>query len=227
MKITFTPLQVLYTVTIVGIVSFILITRHNYRREIDRLNTGLYQANNDISNKDMLINTQRQYIFTADASVVSSQAMIKKLKEEREYFEKLHIKDLKSISKLELEVNVLKKQGQYRDTLIVRDTIFSADNIGADTFRYVNWADPYAWAQVLLYPDNPVISLGLYESPMRVHIYYKGWIKPLPLVTVSTPNPYIKINSANTIIVEEDKKLLQKRYPYFIAGLITSFLIFK
>lgn len=236
MKITFSVRDIVYLAIFLAIFVFILSARRSYRTEIDRLNSALFSQSDTLSSYTSVINNQKMTISSYDAQVVSSQREIKRLRDEREYFEKLHINDLKNISKLSLEVDVWRKKGVYRDTVVADTTafnpvtfatIFSDGRNPADSVRYVSWSDKWAWAQVMLYPDNPLVSLGLYESPMKVYVYYKGVLKPKPMASITSENPYITIKSASTVIVEEKKKFWQKKYPYAIAGLLGGYLIFK
>lgn len=222
MKITFSVRDIVYLAIFLAIFVFILSARRSYRTEIDRLNSALFSQSDTLSSYTSVINNQKMTISSYDAQVVSSQREIKRLRDEREYFEKLHINDLKNISKLSLEVDVLKKQGVYRDTIII-----SAAKDSTVSFPYAEWSDKWAWAKILLYPESPSISLGLYESPMKVYVYYKGVLKPKPMASITSENPYITIKSASTVIVEEKKKFWQKKYPYAIAGLLGGYLIFK
>lgn len=226
MKINISIKNIVYISVFIVLGAFILSARCSYLKEIDRLSTGLYEAQNDVKTKDVLIDSQRRRIFSAEAQVVSSDNAVKKLENEKEYFRTLHISELKTLSNLKLEIEVLRKQGTYRDTVIIRDTVFSGGLNGGDTLRYINWADSWAWAKVLLYPDKPSVSLGLYESDMNIKVYYKGFIKPKPMISVVPSNPYINITSANAIIVEE-KRIYQKRWPYMVGGFFAGWLIFK
>lgn len=221
MKVQISLKNILVYACILAVGAFILSSRCSYRHEIDKLNADLFTKDQTILTKDAMISSQRIKISTVEAQVVSSQSAIKKLEGEKEYLKALHISDLKSITNLNITIDVLKKQGTYRDTVIISDTIY-----GGDTLRYVDWADEWAYAHVYLYPKSPVIDLGLKATPIKLHIYYEGILNPKPKASVSTANPYIKINSANTVIVE-DKKFLQKKYPYAIAGFIAGWLLLK
>jgi hypothetical protein len=227
MKITLSIKNIVYIAVFTALGVFILSSRCSYRKEIDRLSTGLYEAQGAIKTKDVLIDSQRRRIFSADAQVVSSQDAVKRLESEKEYFKQLRISELKTLSALKLEVEILRKQGTYRDTVIVRDTIFSGGLDSSMNLRYINWSDSWAWAKVILYPNKPSVSLGLYESDMNIKVYYKGFIKPKPMVSVVSDNPYIGITSAHAIIVEDNKKIYMKRWPYLVAGVFTGWLIFK
>jgi hypothetical protein len=222
----------------VGLLGF---NTYKQQKEIDRLNTLIYTGIQIVKKDSIEIAGLTHQLYTAEASVVSSQNIIRRLEDEKEYFRKLHISDLKSISKLQLEVEVLKKQGAYRDTIIKKeivtikeedsfwDNLNLEDNVDItvdeNNIKIASWKDEWAYCDVALYPAGPLFDFGLYESAMRVNIYYSGIIKPKPIVAITTPNPYIKINSANTIIVEDKKKLLQKNYPYLVGGAILGFII--
>ena len=222
MKISVSVKQIVVGVIIVAILAFIFIGRYKYRRETDRLSAALYDAQGVVRQSEATILKQKIYISTADVQIVSSQSAIKKLEEEKAYLKKLHINDVKSITKLELQIDILQKQGVYRDTIIVRDTITN----DIDTVRQANYKDQWVTASVLLYPDKPVFSISLY-SPVKVWIGYTGILRPKATVAVTTTNPYISITKNQTIIVEDKKKLLQKRYPYLLVGGVIGFLIAK
>ena len=229
------------TLIIIGIFLLVgfkmCVNNRKYLREIDRLNSTLYDTEQVVETKKLIINDLEQNVFTSNAQVVSSQKVIKQLESEKEYFRKLNINNLKSISKLELEIKILSKQGSYRDTIFINTnpSVATSDGIGnttvddvsisasGDTLRSAFWSDDWAWISAMLYPEKPVFNFGLYKSQVKVHIFYTGILKPKPIVAVTTPNPYINIVSANTIIVEEKKSFLQKRYPYIIGALIVGY----
>ena len=194
-----------------------------HRKEADRLNVRLYDSEQTAKQSSETIAKQKVYISEATAQVVSSQSAIKTLKEEKDYLRNLHITDVRSISKLQLEISVLKKQGVYRDTLIRRDTI---TNI-IDTTKTASWSDKYAYVNTVLYPKNPVFTFGLTNVDLKVYVGYKGILRNKPTISVTTENVYLKTYTANAVMVENDKKWLQKKYPYLIAGFIGGWLIFK
>ena len=221
MNINFSLKNVIITILVLGLIIASFIIGGGLRqREIDRLRNTLYHASDTIKQQSIIINNERLNVFSANAAVVSSQKTLKALTLEYEYLKKLRITDIKTISNLKLEIEVLKKQGEYKDTIIVDTTIVE----GSDTVRYAKYRDEWVWANVWLYPEKPQFDLGVHTLPLRVHIGYQGFWRNKPVAVVSSPNPYVILKSNQTIIVD-NKKVWQKRYPWLIAGAVAGYLI--
>lgn len=209
-----------------------------YRHEIDRLNVDLYAANTVVNNQTITIGKLQQNVYWSEAAVTHSQASLKQLKEENEYLKKLRIKDVKVISDLKLEVSVLRKQGEYKDT-IIEDEPYIDDELIFDTpcdsifairkpqIKYASFKDEWAFCNVVLREDAPSFDFGLAPATMRIFVGYKGVFNTKPVAVVTTPNPYISITKNSTIIVEEKKTLLQRKYPYLIVGFVAGVLLAK
>ena len=233
MKLTFTVKQLLILLSVFGLIFVLfMLSGRNHRLEVDRLNMSLYSTQNEVKASRITINNLEQQVYRSDAFVISTEKALKQSEEERETLKKLRIKDIQTISKLELEVSVLKKQGEYRDTIVITpdvgDEPWDEDEvIEPDTIQVASYKDEWAWANVLMYPDNPTFNFGLYETPLQVTVGYQGLLGNKPTVAVSTPNPYLNITKNNTIIVNENKKFLQRRYPYILFGGIISWVVFK
>ena len=221
MKLTF---KIGTTIAVLGLLALSFwVGGCKHRKEADSLNTALYKASGTIVENNIKIRGLEVAVFKSDAQVVSSQKAIKQLKEEKEYLRKLHITDVKSISNLIAEIEVLERDGWYRDTIIIRDTITKV----IDTVRTASWNDNYAWCKVMLYPNKPVFSLGLSDVKLKVFVGNEGLFSNKPVAVVTTTNPYVKISSANTVVVDADNKFLSKKYPYIILGGVLGFLIAK
>ncbi len=206
MKLQFTIKQIAITLILGAILAFILISRGKYKREADRLNLALFSTQQTVRQKDIIIQGLNQKVFTQEAQVVSSTKALKQSEEEKEYLKKLHIKDVKTISNLGLEVEVLKKQGTYKDTVIVRDTITNV----VDTVKMASYKDQWVYATVVLYPDNPVFNFGVTNLPLKIILGYQreGLFKKQTLNSVITTEcPYVQINKINTIVVQPTKPL--------------------
>jgi hypothetical protein len=220
MKLQF---QVGATVLVLGAIALsFYVGGCKHRKEEDRLNMALYDAKKEVTSKELIIRDQKVTIFKSEAQIVSSQKALKQSQEEKEYLRKLHIKDVQSITNLTLEIEVLKKQGVYRDTVIIRDTVTNV----VDTVKQASYKDQWLNVSVLLYPKKPEFNVKLY-TPIKCYIGYQGVFNNKPTVLVTTTNPYVQITKANTVIVEADKGLLHKKYPYLIAGFVGGWLIFK
>jgi len=240
MKITLSIRQIaIIGGCILAILALLWLGGIKYRHEIDRLNTDLYQANEVVNNKTITIGKLQQNVFWSESAVTHSQSSIKALKEENEYLKKLRIKDVKVISDLKLEVSVLRKQGEYKDT-IIEDEPYIDDELIFDTpcdsifalreprIKYASFKDEWAWCNVVLREDAPSFDFGLLPATLKIYVGYKGGIfSTKPTAVVTTPNPYINITKNNTIIVEEKKTLLQRKYPYLIAGFVAGVLLAK
>lgn len=206
-----------------------------YRRQVDSLNVALYQRDGKIKEQTLTIGKLQQHAFYAEAAVIHSEATIKSLKSENEYLKKLKIKNVKTISDLQVQVEVLKKKGEYKDTIIEDAYVDDALVIDAnavvvpkkETVKVAKYKDEWAWCNVTL-AKEPVFDFGLSPATdIKVIVGYQGFIKLTPTAVVTTPNPYIKVSKNNTIIVEEKKTFIQKRYPYLIAGFVVGVLLAK
>lgn len=221
MKITFKVGVVIAVLSLVALSFWVGGCKH--RKEVDNLNMRLYDSEQTAKEGVVTIAKQKVYISEAEMQIVSSQSALKSSKEENAYINKLHITDVQSISKLQLEVSVLKKQGVYRDTLIKTDTI---TNI-IDTTKTASWSDKYAWVNAILYPKNPVFNFGLTNVDLKVYLGYKGILRNKPTISVTTENVYLKTYTANAVMVKEDKKFLNRKIPYLVAGFVGGWLVFK
>ena len=234
MKITFTIKQLLVIGVIIALVfGLFYLGGIRYRRQIDRLNTAIYMGQDTIRKQAIEIAKQKINVYYAQAAVVHTQEALKEVAREREYLKKLRITDIKTISNLKLEVEVLKKQGEYGVVTVDDDTYddneIILDNIGAilavkDTVRYAKYRDEWVWANVWLYPDRPQFDLGVHTLPLRIDVGYQGFWKDKPVAVVSSPNPYVILKDNNTIIID-NKKWYHKRWPWAVAGGVAGFFI--
>lgn len=239
MKITLSIRQIAKIgVAILGALALLWLGGIKYRHEVDRLNIDLYQANTVVNNQTITIGKLQQNVYWSEAAVTHSQASIKSLKEENEYLKKLRIKDVKTISNLTLEISVLRKKGEYKDTII--EEPYNDDELIFDTpcdsifairkpqIKYASFKDEWAFCNVVLREDAPSFDFGLLPATLKIYVGYKGSIfSTKPTAVVTTPNPYINITKNNTIIVEEKKTLLQRKYPYLIGGFVVGVLLAK
>jgi len=238
MKISFTIRQIALTGLIVALIigSFIL-GGIRYQRKVDRLNIALYSATDSIKKQELVIAKEKVNAYYARAAVVHTQQALQQLTRDHEYLKKLRITDVRTISNLKLEVEVLKKKGEYKEVVgidneVYDDNAFIVENAqevisqfaNRDTLRYASYRDEWVWANVWLYPDRPQFDLGVHSLPLRIDVGYQGFWKNEPVAVVTTPNPYVILKENKTVIVEE-KKLWQKRYPWLIVGAVGGYLL--
>lgn len=200
--------------------------RGKYRSEADRVSAALYEARQEMMDDSIdytkTINGMERRVSEAEAIVVQSDRELRRLESEYERIKKLRLKDLKSISDLNLEVNILREKLELKDTVFVtiKDTI--SDQMH-DYVRVPLRADMNdRWTDLSILIDRDSSSYNLYiDVPLHGVIGYKRnglFQKKTPVSVLDTPVPYVNINKNNVIFVDPDPKWYEKKVFWLGAG---------
>ncbi len=223
------------TINVYWILAIILVLTALYyvggispRKERDRANLSLYEANTAIKKYEAEIGDVKRYVSEKDLLIIENDKLIKDLKEENERLRELNIRNVSVIGSLKSEVNVLNKKLQVvsKDT----DTIYISDVIEDDCIPVpieLVHKDEFSWANVSLSMENAEINFGLTQLDFNLVIGEKGGLlkKNVDVVSVDTPNPYINVQDVKFVVVKEKAKWYQKKFVWLIGGGILGGLL--
>lgn len=209
-----------------------------YKGEVDRVSNSLYEARMEMLNDSIdytkKINGMLRRVSEAEALVVSSDKELKRLESEYERIKKLRLKDLKSISDLNLEVDILQEKLELKDTVVV--TIY--DTTSNQSYSYArlplraDMNDRWTNLSILIDKDSSNYDLNI-DVPLHGVIGYKRnglFQKKTPVSILDTPVPYVNINKNNVIFVDPDPVWYEDKLLWLsaggIIGVVGALLIF-
>jgi hypothetical protein len=196
--------------------------RGNHQREVDRLNTALYQSEQEITRYRIRVNGLEESVAEVNLIVVDKDSEILQLKEEKERLRELNIRKVSVIGSLEATVSLLK------DSISVQVTDDSKPSWGAFVPDKTNPVLPLParipyedeWASVLVgITTSGYASFDFNLSPLPVNIVIgekkEGAFKKAENVAVvTTPCPYVTFDDTKMVLVDETKP----KWPYVVGG---------
>lgn len=181
-----------------------------YQREQDRLNTELFEANKDIKEYEITVNNLAEYASEVEVQLVSKERALKKLSEEHERVRQLNIKNVNTIGKLRLRVQVL------MDSVPPSDTIIIKQDCEGESGSYIKLPLEYPYKDRWVSMNTSVgvngyasQSFNIDSLPLNITLGGKKeslFSKQRQVGVVTTPNPYINVQDMSFIQVEDKRK---------------------
>lgn len=175
---------------------------------------------NEINQKGEKIAIQEQLILSKDEALKSNALEIEELKE---------FKRIKS--KIQFTVNT-KIDTVYIPFTEISDVDTIQKLLPKNFFRKFMYKEKEEWFKFSGYVENSGVTLfdvqiknkfKLIIADKKVNIFSK----PKPQITLINSNPYTDITSLNNIQIEYNEPFYKKELFWFLAGSITTIIIFK
>ena len=217
----------LYIIIVVIVIIFLLIVRHRYNNLKEQLNqitiahNQLSQQNQEnellISRMGDLLNITKQIILTQKNAIELGILNEKELRDK-------YLKEVNNVINLSEEIEILKKQGKWIDTvyidtfnqhewLRIPSTMLFEDkwykaNITADRTPMLNFLITYSEPTITI----GIVKKGLFKKPEKITMYENA-------------NPYIQLKSIESITIKEQTKWYQTTWFKVSAGIVGGIAI--
>lgn len=230
MKLNFKKLgrTSLYLIGIVIIVLICLIISrriNDLKKEVEQITTAHNLLSDEVQQYKIMISRQGDSLKVSKQIILSQkQAIEMGLLNEKELRDK-YLKEINNVVKLSEEVQILKKQGKFIDTVYI------------DTFNSYEWirlpfdvafGDKWYNLDITINETPMLNSLITYSEPtITIGTVKKGLFKKPEKVTIyENANPYIQLKSVQSITIVEQDKWYQKNWFWggvgFVGGVIIT-----
>jgi hypothetical protein len=217
----------LYIIGIAVLIFIVLAVRHkiiNLKDQVEQITTAHNLLSDENEQYRTMISRQGDSLKIVNQIVLSQkQAIEMGILNQKELRDK-YLKEVNNVIKLSEEVRILKKQGKFVDTVYI------------DNFNSYEWirlpfdvafGDKWYNLNITINETPMLNSLITYSQPIiTIGTIKKGLFKKPERVTIyENANPYIKLQSVESITIKEQKKWHQTTWFKVGVGFIGGVLI--
>ena len=199
-----------------------------YKREVDSLSMALYEADRRVKDDSVFytvkIDGLTRRVFEKEVKLVSTTRALKQSEIEKERLRKLRVKDVISISDLELAVDSLTVQLQGdKEVITIVDTVTKIPSNYLRLPYTAYYKDMYADIRLLVDRDTTEFMASI-DIPITGTIGYKkvGMFKKELYSILDTPVPYVSVVKNNVVVVQDKKAWYERPSVYFIGGVLVG-----
>ena len=211
-------------ILIASIYLFIYMSGHNHQREIDTLNTELYESGMEVESYKIQVGELDETVFESGVILIEKDSEILKIKENNDRLRTLNIKNVDVIGKLHARIAVLIDSISPSEVITI---IEQPDGNYAKLPLIYSFKDYYADMNTTV-NDNGLATMNFSITNLDLNIVIggqgQGFLKKdKPVSSITTDNPYITIDENTIAIVQNNVSPIT--YLGIGAGVTAGFII--
>ena len=198
-----------------------------------RLHNGQVRLNS-FKNQLNKFSIEKQYfneIVNENNITIASQEQVILSQQDAIRYGLLEIENLKKIKSQVRTVSVTKIDSifiELHDTLTLKDTIYPKGFL--EVPKRFDYKEKYFDLQGLVTLDKLIVDSLKLHNEMKLTIGNKrnGWFKKsTPIVELENTNPYMTTLDMNNVIIQKDKRIIDKKAFWVGIGVVGTYLILK
>lgn len=220
-------INTLFTVILLFVIFFVTFRSCEIQKDYQRVKKALTVADfknqafkTEINEKGEKIAIQEQLILSKDEALKSNALEIEELKEFKRIKSKIQFTATTKIDTV------------YIPFTEISDTDTIQNLLPKNFFRKFMYKEKDEWFKFSGYIENSGVTLFDVEIKNKFKIIIADkkvniFSKPKPKIILTNSNPYTDITSLNNIQVEYKEPFYKKEWFWFLAGSITTIIIYK